>query len=366
MGVASITPALPKISVDLNLSKLQVSLLISVFTFPGIFLTPVAGILADRYGRKTVLIPSLFLFAMAGFTIFYTRDFQMILILRIIQGIGAASIGSLNTTLIGDFYKGKDRPKAMGYNASVLSLATTLYPLFGGALAGIAWFYPFLMPLLAIPVGLFVLFKLEEPPIQKNPSFKQYLKAVSQSILKKEVLAIFGLSILTFVILYGAFLTYVPFLLHQEFELSAPQIGIFLSVSSLATAFLATQVGKLTQKYGSVKLLKMAFFLYFFVSLAMPNTQDMYVFILPILLFGAAQALNIPSLQTILANLAPDEQRGAFMSLNGMVLRIGQTIGPLIIGVGYSLADTHGAFYLSAVIAMLGLVLIFTALRKEV
>ncbi len=52
MGVASITPALPKISETLNLSKTQIGLLISAFTFPGIFLTPVAGIMADRLGRK--------------------------------------------------------------------------------------------------------------------------------------------------------------------------------------------------------------------------------------------------------------------------------------------------------------------------
>lgn len=40
-------------------------------TFPGIFLTPIAGIAADHWGRKTVLVPSLFLVAFAGFSLFY-------------------------------------------------------------------------------------------------------------------------------------------------------------------------------------------------------------------------------------------------------------------------------------------------------
>ena len=40
-------------------------------TFPGIFLTPIAGIAADHWGRKTVLVPSLFLFAFSGFSLFY-------------------------------------------------------------------------------------------------------------------------------------------------------------------------------------------------------------------------------------------------------------------------------------------------------
>jgi MFS family permease len=66
MGVASLTPAFPKIAQELQLNKTQVGLLISVFTLPGIFLTPIAGILADRIGRKKVLIPSLLIFAFIG------------------------------------------------------------------------------------------------------------------------------------------------------------------------------------------------------------------------------------------------------------------------------------------------------------
>ncbi len=48
MGVASLTPAFPKISVALKINKTEVALLISAFTFPGIFLAPLTGIIADR------------------------------------------------------------------------------------------------------------------------------------------------------------------------------------------------------------------------------------------------------------------------------------------------------------------------------
>ena len=50
LGIASITPAFPKIAQSLHLSETQAAYLISVFTLPGIFLTPFAGILADRFG----------------------------------------------------------------------------------------------------------------------------------------------------------------------------------------------------------------------------------------------------------------------------------------------------------------------------
>ncbi|MCD6092271.1 MAG: MFS transporter [Bacteroidales bacterium] len=365
MGVASITPAMPQMAIALNLSETRIGLLISAFTLPGIFLTPLAGIYADRRGRKKILVPSLFIFAIAGFAIFFIRDFYIILLLRALQGVGAASLGSLNVTLIGDFFKGKQRPAAMGYNASVLNLSTAIYPLVGGALAGFAWYYPFVLPLLAIPVGLFVIFGMEEPEFEVSQNLKEYFQAISKSIFKKEVLAIFTLSVLTFIILYGSFLTYMPFLLKQKFNLSAPGIGIVLSLSSITSAIFATQIGKLTTKFGSLILLKTAFFLYFTVLILVPNINNLYLFILPILIFGSAQALNIPSLQTVLANLAPDNQRGAFMSMNGMVLRLGQTLGPLVIGIGFTISGLSGAYYLGAFIAILGLFVLFTMLTED-
>jgi ACDE family multidrug resistance protein len=365
MGVASMTPALPMIAESLQLKETQVGLLISAFTLPGVFLTPFAGVVADRMGRKSVLIPALFLFAAAGFAIFFVRDFKIILGLRVLQGAGAAPLGSLNTTLIGDFFKGKKLPQAMGYNAGVLSLATASYPIIGGFLAGIAWYYPFLMPLIAVPVGLYVIFAVSEPAIENPTSLKEYLRSVGMNIFQKEVIGVFIIGILTFTILYGNFLTYIPFILKHRFNLTAPQIGMFLSISSLATGFIAAKSGKLNNRFGSLNLIKVAFILFFAVNIMIPFTHNIYLFVIPITLFGAAMALNMPSLQTALTKLAPDDERGAFMSINGWVIRLGQTIGPLVIGIGYTLYGYLGAYFLGAFVAIIALIVLFTMIQKD-
>ena len=99
--------------------------------------------------------------------------------------------------------------------------------------------------------------------------------------------------------------------------------------------------------------------------LLIPNINNIYVFLIPILIFGTAQALNIPSLHTSLVSLAPSNQRAVFMSLNGMVIRLGQTLGPLIIGLGYSLYDLEGAYYMGAIVSLLALVVLFTMIDKN-
>jgi len=364
MGVASLTPAFPKIARELNLSETQVALLISVFTLPGIFLAPVAGILGDRLGRKTVLVPSLFLFAIAGFACFFSRNIYLLLLFRFIQGVGASSLGALNMALIADFYSGRNRGTAMGYNASVLSLGTASYPFIGGLLAGMAWYAPFVLPLAAIPVALGLIFFIDEPETQQNQSFAEYLQNAWQSIRQKEVIGLFLISIFTFVILFGAFLSYFPFLLNQKFSLSAPQIGFVFSLSSISTAITAAQLGKLLKRFSEVFLIKIAFILYLVVSILIPNLSNLYILLIPVILFGIAQGINIPSLQTLLANLAPDNQRAIFLSINAMVLRIGQTAGPVFIGLGFAATGIEGAFYLAGLVAILTFISIFILLGK--
>lgn len=66
LGVSSVTPAFPTIVRALGVSSGQVELLITVFTLPGIVMTPVLSVLSDRYGRKKILAPALILFGLAA------------------------------------------------------------------------------------------------------------------------------------------------------------------------------------------------------------------------------------------------------------------------------------------------------------
>ena len=92
---------------------------------PGVFLTPVGDVLSYKFGRKTVLIPSLLLFVVAGGACALARDFELLLGLRVLQGVGAAALGATtNVTLIGELFAGRERTAALGYNSSVLSTGT--------------------------------------------------------------------------------------------------------------------------------------------------------------------------------------------------------------------------------------------------
>ncbi|MEZ5107183.1 MAG: MFS transporter, partial [Draconibacterium sp.] len=262
MGVASITPAFPSIIKHFGITPTQVTLLITVFTFPGIFLAPIIGVLADNFGRKTILIPSLFLFGIAGLGCFFTDDWHVLLILRFIQGIGAASLGMLNVTLIGDLFDGPKRGEIMGYNASVLSIGTASYPAVGGALAMAGWQYPFLLTFVGIPTALMVIFWLKNPEPDKKSNLKSYLKRTWKNINQKTVWGLFIINVLLFVILYGAYLSYFPQLLTERMQANSLVIGLFMSGFSVVTALTSSQLKRINRLFKPKTQLKISAVLY--------------------------------------------------------------------------------------------------------
>jgi MFS family permease len=358
LGVASVTPAFPQISERLSVTPQSVGLLISVFTLPGAVLTPFLGVLADRYGRKRILVPSLFLFGVAGFACGFARTFELLVGLRLLQGLGGAALGSMNVTIIGDLYQGPRRTTAFGYNASVLSVGTALYPAIGGALALIGWYMPFFLPILAVPVGLFVLLVLQSPEPKVRTGLGEYLRSTLRMFRNREVLALFAAGLVTFILIYGAYLSYLPFLLEGSFGFSSLWIGLVMATTSIATAVASFYLGRLARAYGEGRLIKLGFMLYVVTFAAIPLADSIWGIIALILVFGAANGINIPSILTIIAGYPPPESRAAFMSVNGMVLRLGQTLGPLAAGAAFVLRGVGGAFLASAVLGAVTLALL--------
>lgn len=333
LGVASLTPAFPKIIEHFKINIEEVGWLIATFTLPGIILTPLLGMLSDRVGRKIVLIPSLFLFAIAGTSCAFINDFKILLFVRFLQGIGAASIGALNITLIGDIFSGKQRGQAMGYNASMISIGTATYPAIGGILATLGWNYPFFLSILALPVGLMVLFGLENIEAQKNENFLSYLKNSINKILKIDVISLYAITFLFFIILYGSILTYIPILLKQKFNSEPYQIGALLSTMSLSMGLSAVLFGKISNKFKPGKILLITSILYALSLFCIPIIPSLPLLFAPLIIYGFANGLLLPTVQTSLAGKASLKERGLFMSLNGFVLRLAQTIAPLLTGL---------------------------------
>jgi len=346
MAVASITPAFPKVVKELNISAKDVGLLISIFSFPGILLTPFLGVIADRWGRKKIIFPSLMLFGIAGGLCFFVHDFKLLLILRLIQGIGAAPLGALTVTIIGDLYSRKELIAAMGYNSSVRSIGSASYPAIGGALAMMGWHYPFILPVIAIPIGFLVLLHLKTPEPEKK-------------LRNRQVIGLLVIGIIIFIMLFGSYMTCFPLLLGNSFAASTLIIGFIMASASLIAAFTSSQLGKIIKLFSRKTILKMSFILYALALLIIPLISQLRSFFIPVIIFGIAHGMSIPVIQALLVEAAPLKYRATFMSVSGMTFRVGQTLGPFLMGLVIGVWGIGGAFYVGAALSVTMFIIMF-------
>jgi MFS family permease len=350
---------LPNIANFFNVSSEQVSLVSTLFQLPGAFVTPVFGVLADSFGRKQVLVPSLLLFALGGALSGLAPNFRSLAEWRLIQGIGTASLESLQLTIISDLYTGKKLTSVMALVASLNGISSAIFPLIGGLLASFSWRFPFLASLFAIPVALMVLTTLKLPKQEhniQNFQLKSYLKNTWSSINNRQVFGLLFAVMSLFMLQVGACLTYIPIFVGNQLGASELVIGIILASLSLSLALVASQLGFLTRHFSQIQLIKISFILSGIGLLIIPRVHNVWLLLIPIFLLGAAQGMAFPSTQALLAMLSSQESRAGFMGINSTIQSWGQTLGPLLGSIVDAIWGTQAVFYASGVFAFVSFV----------
>ncbi|HEY9602134.1 MAG TPA: MFS transporter [Allocoleopsis sp.] len=350
--LASIPPAFPKIIQALNVPPQKIGLLISVFSFPSLVFGPVVGVLADRIGKKTILVPSLVLFGIAGTACAFARDFNLLLWFLFLQGIGAASLHSLTIALISDLYSGTRRTTAIGYNTSLINASMAIYSIIGGALAVMGWYYPFLLSLAALPVALLVWFGFKNPePTGEKPLNVNLLNAL-KSLRNRQLAGLFIASTAQFMLLYGALRTYLPLLIAHSFKSSSWIIGLILASLPVAMAIAAWQVGRLARRFSETTLIRASFVVYALALLSVPFVSSLWLLLIPTVMFGIGFGICSPIILSLVASRASKEYLAMVISVNGTFCNVGRIIGPMLMGVALGIGGISSVFYVGAGIAI--------------
>jgi len=353
MMVSIIVPAFPRIMEAFGVDEQSIGLLGTATTLPSFLFVPVAGVMADRLGRRRLLVASLFLHGIFGGACAFAPNFTTLLILRIFQGIGVAPLLGLSGTLIGDLFTGHRRTEAMALNTTVMYLGYIVYPLLGGALASLAWNYAFLPYLLAIPLGIIALVFLRSPEPQSQTSLKDYLRDALSYIKSLKALWLFSAAGITYLLFYGGYLVYFSLLLGSRFNASPFTVGLFVTTMGVITAITSSQAGKLSKRFSVVLPIIGAFAIYALSMAIVPTIPNLWLCLLPTIFFGIAHGLNLPCQRVIATSIAPLEHRAGFNAVYGTMITLGMTIGPPIMGLVYSLTSVNTTFVIAALIALI-------------
>lgn len=381
LGNSMLIPVLPVIEKRLQISSLQVSMIITVYSIFAIFLIPVAGYLSDRFGRKKIIIPSLLLAAVGGALTGWAswqmaNPFWVILIGRAIQGIGSAGAMPVVMPCVGDMFKDEQEiTKGLGLIETANTFGKVLSPILGAFLAAMIWFLPFwFIPILCLISILLVIFLVKVPKNdssseseQKKKSITQFLKDLKKT-LKENIgwlMAIFILGAIIMLVLFGV-LFYLSTILEERYHIVNTKKGLVMAIPLLALSISSFVAGK---KVGNNKivmkwsvffgflLLTCSFIILFF------NTS-LFSILLTLVLGGIGIGAALPSLDALITEGIEKEERGTITSLYSSMRFVGVAAGPPLYTLLMKWSDM-AVFQTSLGISAVGAILVLKAIKPK-
>jgi len=175
MSIDIMLPALPLLSADFKLADPNQAQMVITAFFAGIgFSQLFYGPLADRFGRKPILITGLVLFIFAGILTMIADTFTSLLAARVLQGVGAGSPRVMATSMVRDCYVGARMAKVMSLAVMVFMIVPVLAPSLGQLVLMVApgWNWVFAVLLIAgVALLAWAIMRLSEtlPPERRMP-----------------------------------------------------------------------------------------------------------------------------------------------------------------------------------------------------
>ena len=350
-------PIFPALRSDLNLSLTKVSLLVVFANIPSALLSPLGGVLADRFTRKAIILPSLLLFGTGGLlaglaALLLKNPFPFLLGSRVIQGIGAAAPMYLAMALAGDIFQSTERAQAVGLMETASGLGKLLAPIIG-ALAGlISWIAPFfLYPLLSVPVALAIFFLIREPQ-QERKNSQISLRELKEPLSQRPALIGLATALYTLFTLIGI-MFWLSEVLEQRIGGGQLLRGAVISLPVL-TFLLTTLLAEDCYRLLKIRLSIFTGLVITAVTIALiPSTRDLFLIWPVIGLMGIGLGIATPAVDTLSTNITSIELRGTITTVFGGVRCAGAAAGPLAL----SLLMKHGPLATFLPLSIIGAVL---------
>jgi len=329
MAGATIAPALPEISRHFQEAgnPLLVKLVLTMPAFMIVFTAPLAGFLADRFGRKRLLIVSLALYGCAGFSGYLAESLLFLLAGRALLGIGVGGIMSATTALIGDYFHGHQRNLFMGRQSATMYAGGVGLVMLGGTLADLSWKAPFLLYLAAFFLLPFVAVSVGERIPEQCKDGVYGRKGVGLRTLAGMVV-VYGL-VLLLMLFYYMIPVQVPFLMQQRFGLSSTATGVGVAASALAGSFSAIFYSRLRSLFGHGWIYVIGFCVVGTGFFAIGKAASYPGLLAGLAISGLGSGMLLPNGSLKLLELSPEVFRGRAAGIYTAVIFLGQFLSPL-------------------------------------
>ncbi|MBA3830735.1 MAG: MFS transporter [Chthoniobacterales bacterium] len=357
-GAHIVATNLPPYAEAIGAGAFVVGLLIAVYDFAELFAKPLAGFIADRSGMKLTLNVGLGIFVL-GSLLFLVINPKLLLLVRFIQGLGAAALSTVSITLVAKYFE-TGRGKAFGIYNAIKGAGYVIAPALGGFLIhgyGFAMIF-----IVSAGVGLVaLLLSLLLPRDQnkdnnlKDDDDDMTLRQFFLIFKEPRLLPVYAVIVIN-MFMVGILFGFLPVYLHG-IGYTPLQSGTAVSAATLSYLLVQPLAGYFADRISiSVTVIVGLALAAFAIILTTFTTGILLLAIIVVAGLGVGTVWT--NCDALVGALAEKKKLGASMGAAQSFKEFGDMVGPLLVGLLTQLYGVRVGFVSCGVLAMICLVLV--------
>ncbi len=377
LGFGILIPILPSFSVKiLNIDEAAIGIAIAIYSFVQFLFNPILGKLSDKYGRKPVIVVCLFLNAMGYIVFSFTHSYILLLVSRVIAGIGGSSIG-VAQAYIADITTRENRSKGMGLIGAAFGLGFVFGPLIGGLLSSYGYavagyaaagfsLIAFILTIFYLPESLKQKAETGGSSIQSQRR-KLFDFAAMKKILQKPDLAIlillFFILTFSFANIYGTF----ALLGLKVYGFTDMQNGYIFGIVGLISAIVqGGLIGRISKMMTKKMILIIGSFLIMIALAMIPYAGTFLGLAIVSIVLSCGTGTFQPTVLSLISEVTSDAEQGITLGINQSLSSFARVLGPLWGGFAFEYLGYPFPFLTGAAFTFIIILLIIFYLPKKI
>lgn len=369
-SMASLLPTLPLYIEDVGGTTQQIGIVMGSFALGLILCRAWLGRLADRRGRKLVLLIGMGVAAIAPLGYLFVKSIPLLMVLRAFHGISIAAFTTGYSALVVDLSPVSKRGELIGYMSLVTPVGMAIGPAVGGYIqAGVGYTPLFLLSCGLGAIGLVCANQVTEPRILHETTDSSVSSADSAEtkqfwrLLASPRLRIPALVLLLIGVAFGALSTFIPlFIKDAKVDLNP---GLFYTAAAIASFISRIIIGRASDRYGRGIFITGSIFSYALAMLILSHAYTASTFLVGGFLEGVGAGTLLPMMIALISDRSSPQERGRVFALciTGFDVGIaiaGPVLGSLAEPIGY-----RGMFTITTILSFLALIIFATLSSKN-
>ncbi|WP_456271063.1 MDR family MFS transporter [Bacillus sp. AK031] len=303
----------------------------------------IGGHLSDRYGRKPVLLFSLFTIALIFFGFSIASNPVWFILLNALNGLSNSFFEPTSQALMADLTEKKQRLKAYSLRYTAINIGAAAGPLLGAYLADVSAQSTFIITgsiYFLYAISLTLLMKRFKLTNESSGTSKVTFVAALNIVKRDSALRYLILGIILINIGYSQLQSTLPMYIESSFENGVYVYSILLSINAMMVVFLQMPVSSVAEKFRPMQTMVFGAFIMVIGLAGFGIANGWILSIISVALLTLGEILIFPANSVLIDRLAPDHLRGIYFGA-GQFRKVGNFAGPVL--GGFLLNEIGGA-----------------------